>query len=45
MVQYKKSDPFSEMRVTSVGEVEFIVKVKNQTGDSVVGSDGPQVKP
>ena len=36
VVQYKNSDPFSGTRLTSVSEVEYIVKVKNQTGDPLV---------
>ncbi len=36
VVQYKNSDPFSGTGLTSVSEVEFIVKVKNQTGDPLV---------
>ena len=34
VVQYKHSQPLSGTELTSVSEVEFIVKVKNQTGDS-----------
>ena len=36
VVQYKNSDPFSGSKLSSVSEVEYIVKVKNQTGDSLV---------
>lgn len=36
VVQYKNADPFSGTRLTSVSEVEYIVKVKNQTGDPLV---------
>ena len=36
VVQYKNSDPFSGTGLTSVSEVEFLVKVKNQTGDPLV---------
>ena len=36
VVQYKNSDPFSGTGLTSVSEVEYIVKVKNQTGDPLV---------
>ena len=36
MVQYKHPQPLSGTGLTSVSEVEFIVKVKNQTGDPVV---------
>jgi hypothetical protein len=36
VVQYKHSEPLSGTGLTSVSEVEFIVKVKNQTGDPVV---------
>ncbi len=36
VVQYKSSDPLSGTRLTSVSEVEYIVKVKNQTGDPLV---------
>ena len=36
VVQYKNSDPFSGTRLTSVSEVEYIVKVKNQTGDPLL---------
>ncbi len=36
VVQYKNSDAFSGTGLTSVSEVEFLVKVKNQTGDPVV---------
>ena len=36
VVQYKNSEPLSGTGLTSVSEVEFIVKVKNQTGDPLV---------
>lgn len=36
VVQYKNSDALSGTGLTSVSEVEFIVKVKNQTGDPLV---------
>ncbi len=36
VVQYKDADALSGTRLTSVSEVEFIVKVKNQTGDPLV---------
>jgi hypothetical protein len=36
VVQYKNSDPSSGTGLTSVSEVEFIVKVKNQTGDPLI---------
>ena len=36
VVQYKNSDPSSGTGLTSVSEVEFIVKVKNQTGDPLL---------
>ena len=36
VVQYKNSDALSGTGLTSVSEVEFLVKVKNQTGDPVV---------
>ena len=36
VVQYKNSDALSGTELTSVSEVEFIVKVKNQTGDALV---------
>ena len=36
VIQYKHSDPLSGKGLTSVSDVEFIVKVKNQTGDPVV---------
>ena len=36
VVQYKSSDALSGTGLTSVMEVEYIVKVKNQTGDPVV---------
>jgi hypothetical protein len=36
IVQYKHSDPLSGTKLTSVSEVEYTVKVKNQTGDPVV---------
>lgn len=36
VVQYKNSDPFSGTGLTSVSEVEYIVKVKNQTGDPLI---------
>ena len=36
VVQYKNSAPSSGTGLTSVSEVEFIVKVKNQTGDPLV---------
>jgi hypothetical protein len=36
IVQYKDPEPLSGTNLTSVSEVEYIVKVKNQTGDPVV---------
>ena len=36
VVQYKVSDALSGTGLTSVSEVEYIVKVKNQTGDPLV---------
>ena len=36
VVQYKNSDPFSGSKLSSVSEVEYIVKVKNQTGDHLI---------
>lgn len=36
VVQYKNSDALSGTGLTSVSEVEFLVTVKNQTGDPVV---------
>ena len=36
IVQYKHAQPLSGTQLTSVSEVEFIVTVKNQTGDPVV---------
>lgn len=36
VVQYKNSDALSGTGLTSVSDVEFLVKVKNQTGDPVV---------
>lgn len=36
VVQYKGRDPFSGRELTSVSQVEYEVKVKNQTGDPVV---------
>jgi len=36
VVQYKHAQPLSGTGLTSVSEVEFIVRVKNQTGDPVV---------
>ncbi len=36
VVQYKNSDALSGAGLTSVSEVEFLVTVKNQTGDPVV---------
>ncbi len=36
VVQYKGRDPFSGRALTSVSQVEYEVKVKNQTGDPVV---------
>ncbi len=36
IVQYKHAQPLSGTGLTSVSEVEFIVKVKNLTGDPVV---------
>ena len=36
VVQYKGRDPFSGRDLTSVSQVEYEVKVKNQTGDPVV---------
>ncbi len=36
VVQYKQVEPLAGKGLTSVSEVEFIVKVKNQTGDPVV---------
>ena len=36
VIQYKYAQPLSGTHLTSVSEVEFIVTVKNQTGDPVV---------
>lgn len=37
VVQYKYLDPFSDEDIlTSVGEVEYVVRVKNQTGDPLI---------
>jgi hypothetical protein len=36
VIQYKHAQPLSGTHLTSVSEVEFIVTVKNQTGDPVV---------
>ncbi|MEC4679855.1 MAG: hypothetical protein VST67_04050 [Nitrospirota bacterium] len=36
VVQYKSSDPLSGTGLTSVSEVEYIVKVINRTGDPLV---------
>lgn len=36
VVQYKGRDPFSGRDLTSVSQVDYEVKVKNQTGDPVV---------
>ncbi len=36
VIQYKQAQPLSGRQLTSVSEVEFIVTVKNQTGDPVV---------
>ncbi len=36
VVQYKNSEPLSGTGLTSVSEVEFLVRVKNQTGDPLV---------
>jgi hypothetical protein len=36
VIQYKHVQPLSGTQLTSVSEVEFIVTVKNQTGDPVV---------
>ncbi|TFG65453.1 MAG: hypothetical protein E4H32_01860 [Nitrospirales bacterium] len=36
VIQYKHAQPLSGTQLTSVSEVEFIVTVKNQTGDPVV---------
>ena len=36
MVRYKNHDPFSGSELTSVTEVEYVVKVKNQTGDPLM---------
>lgn len=36
VVQYKHLDPFAGNDLTSVSEVEYVVSVKNQTGDPVV---------
>ena len=36
VVQYKNHDAFSGSELTSVSEVEYVVKVKNQTGDPLI---------
>jgi len=36
VVQYKSHDPFSGSELTSVSEVVYVVKVKNQTGDPLI---------
>ncbi len=36
IVQYKNSEPLSGTNLTSVSEVEYTVKVRNQTGDPVL---------
>jgi hypothetical protein len=37
VVQYKHLDPFSgEDKLTSVSEVDYVVRVKNQTGDPLI---------
>ncbi len=36
IVQYKKSDAFSGTNLTSVENLEYVVRVKNQTGDPLV---------
>lgn len=36
VVQYKGHDPFSGRELTSVSQVEYDVRVKNQTGDPLV---------
>jgi hypothetical protein len=36
VVQYKQLDPFAGNDLTSISEVEYVVSVKNQTGDPVV---------
>ncbi|MGE0473812.1 MAG: hypothetical protein AB7P17_09285 [Nitrospirales bacterium] len=36
IVQYKGHDPFSGRDLTSVSQIEYEVRVKNQTGDPVV---------
>lgn len=36
VVQYKGRDPFSGRELTSVSQIEYEVKIKNQTGDPLV---------
>ncbi len=36
VIQYKNHDPFSGSELTSISEVEYTVRVKNQTGDPLV---------
>ncbi|MCA9470634.1 MAG: hypothetical protein MRJ96_03925 [Nitrospirales bacterium] len=36
-ISYKEHDPFSSGQLTSVSHIEYVVRVKNQTGDPIVG--------
>ena len=37
ILSYKDHDPFKSRQLTSVSHIEYVVRVKNQTGDPVVG--------
>lgn len=37
VISYKEHDSFTSRQLTSVSHIEYIIRVKNQTGDPVVG--------
>ena len=37
VIYYKEHDPFASRQLTSVSHIEYVIRVKNQTGDPVVG--------
>ena len=36
IISYKEHDPFASSQLTSVSHIEYVIRVKNQTGDPVV---------
>ncbi len=37
IISFKEHDPFASDKLSSISHVEYVIRVKNQTGDSVVG--------